>query len=220
MQPDPTSPLDLDALKALSDAATPGPWTVGNRWILAGAIWKRGECAGCESGGSPVWVGETDINGKVMPAHEHEYPDPWSAAPDVMCVTPAGFHGYVVQGSDDQGPNLSPADAALIAAAREAVPALLAALAEAQRELAATKKARNLANELRRETRLARELIAAQADAERMRLVVEAAKAWRVAELPPDAHNKVYRALNALAIAVDAFEHPEDAAETQEGTDG
>jgi hypothetical protein len=107
------------------------------------------------------------------------------------------------------------ADADFIAAARDAIPALLAALAEAQRERDEARWHQERCH--RHHEASDADLAAARADAERMRPVVEAARAWRAAELPPDAHNKVYRALNALAIAVDAYEHPEDTYESQTG---
>jgi hypothetical protein len=88
-----------------------------------------------------------------------------------------------------------------------------AALEEAQRELAAMKKDRDLADECRREAdrsgmRLAGELTAARADAERMRRVVKIAR-----ELAPELEqwygSLLADELRAAIAAVDTYESQE-----------
>lgn len=113
--------LDLDLIEARLDAATPGPWEHGDIWSWAGVV-APDECALCRSHGEPVWVGQADINGKLMLAHKHRNPDPYQ--PDHLVSGPdrlvAGNYDY------EEGGILRRADARFIVAARQDVPALLA----------------------------------------------------------------------------------------------
>jgi len=142
--------LDLDALSALERAATPAPWEPGDPWLTAGLIYDEdGErvgagpsatrCAFCHHG-EPVWAGRRDINGTRMAAHIHRNrevlrPEHYIAGPPGVLV--AANFDYEVGGI------VSPEDVALIVAMRNALPALLSALAAAREELAETERERD-----------------------------------------------------------------------------
>lgn len=101
-----------DDLRALSAAATPGPWEAGDVYQMAGCGFVgRGddECVLCEWG-EPVWRGTTDINGKRMHAHRHRDPTPYAI--DHRISSAAGL----VAGNYDyeEGGIMDPADLALI----------------------------------------------------------------------------------------------------------
>lgn len=74
-----TDAWDFDALLEIVDAATPGPWERGDRYHVAGVGFGNapGKCAYCARYTEPVWVGERDINGRMMRAHIHKSATPW-----------------------------------------------------------------------------------------------------------------------------------------------
>ena len=113
--------MNVEQLRQLEQAATPGPWEHGDVWRLAGVLYDDGTCVLCERMGAPVWKGMADINGERMMAHKHRDPEPWGighllSAPDGLV---AGNYDY------ETGGVINPDDATLIAAARNALPALL-----------------------------------------------------------------------------------------------
>ena len=70
-----------DDLRALSTAATPGPWEAGDIWSWAGCGFNGNgpdECVLCDHMGDPAWTGKADINGKRMHAHKHRNPHPYA----------------------------------------------------------------------------------------------------------------------------------------------
>ena len=127
--------IDTEALRALADAATPGPWERGDRQHVAGVLPERfgeGRCAYCHLG-EPSWTGRMSINGTRMLAHVHTKAEPWWEH-GIRAYRPDG--SLVVVNDTDEYGYVSAADAAFIAAARTAVPALLDALAERDAEVA------------------------------------------------------------------------------------
>lgn len=130
-----TPPTDWAELQRLSDAATPGPWQFGDSSHVAGVMAERygeGRCAYCDAG-EPSWVGSRSINGTRMLAHVHLDPEPWWRH-GIYAIRADGPVS-VVNDTDEYG-YMADADAAFIAAAREAVPALLAEVAGLRAELA------------------------------------------------------------------------------------
>lgn len=66
------SNIDLDRLRRLAEGATPGPWEVGNRYLIAGCIYDGGtRCGYCSPDNPLIWEGRRDINGEMMKAHVH-----------------------------------------------------------------------------------------------------------------------------------------------------
>ncbi len=107
--------VDLAALRALAEKATPGPWEQGDVWLRAGVMDElhgEGKCAFCGPCGDPVLTGMDDINGKRMVAHKHRNPEPYE--PNHLISGPdgqvAGNYDY------ESGGIIEPTDAAFIAA--------------------------------------------------------------------------------------------------------
>jgi hypothetical protein len=92
-----TPALDLAALQALTDAATPGPWAYY---------------------GEDVWLNVSAAELAAYDADPAGAPDPWEFEPQPTHLSYGDWR--------------SPADAEFIAAARTAVPALLARVADLQ----------------------------------------------------------------------------------------
>lgn len=129
-----TEPLDLDAIEARADAATPGPWERGEVWAWADVMADRfgpNTCGLCAAYGEPVWTGEVDINGRMMDAHKHRATDPYE--PDHVISGPDG----VVAGNYDHedGGIFDPADTEFVVHARSDVPALAAEVRRLRGEL-------------------------------------------------------------------------------------
>lgn len=117
--------MTLEELRDLSDAATPGPWEVGDPWLIAGILANRfgkDRCAYCSDRGAlhgpPVWSGRRDINGTKMQAHVHRSAEPWDEGHRISGPlnngNPLGVAGNY---DDEQGGILDPTDAAFIVAA-------------------------------------------------------------------------------------------------------
>lgn len=123
----------LEVIRQRAEAATPGPWSRGNRWLVAGTGFRSGEgkCAYCGRDDAPlVWSGRTSINGRRMDGHIHEMGTPWT--PDgIYSAQLPGVTAVVVE-TDEYG-TMDDADAAFISNARQDIPALLV-VAEAARE--------------------------------------------------------------------------------------
>ena len=104
------------SLHDLARNATPGPWERGDIWSVCGVMPERygeGKCIHCVNVGTePVWIGRTDINGKIMLAHRHRVSDP--CAPDHLI---SGANGDLVCGNYDYdaGGVIDSTDARLIA---------------------------------------------------------------------------------------------------------
>ena len=102
-----------DELRALSAAATPGPWEDGDVWNWAGCGFNGNgpdECVLCVRMGEPVWTGKSDINGKRMQAHKHRNPNPYGAGHRI-----SGPNGTVAGNYDyEEGGIIDPADLDLI----------------------------------------------------------------------------------------------------------
>jgi hypothetical protein len=131
--------LDLEAISARADAATPGPWIIGDRWHIAGVMpemFGEGKCSLCRSENPIVWEGRRDINGKRMLAHVHQTAEPWYGEGHQMFSYDGGPEPFTVAGNYDWevGGIISPVDCEFIAHAREDIPALIARI----RELEAT----------------------------------------------------------------------------------
>ena len=100
-------------LRALTAAATPGPWEAGDVWSWAGCGFMglgADECTLCARMGDPVWTGKADINGKRMHAHKHRNPHPYAI--DHRTSGPSGL----VAGNYDyeEGGIIDPTDLELI----------------------------------------------------------------------------------------------------------
>lgn len=180
--PESSSPLDLEAIKKLADAATPGPWSADPTGTV---------CADADL--------VLDVNGGE--------------------ILPEGGPMEIAECYRNERPDWTEraSNAAFIAAARTAVPALLAALEEAQRRLETmTYVARRNKEHVYQQTEYAVELegqlAAARADAERMRPVLEAVGAW----MAGGTDEEIAEQENNLALV---FESAVDTYESQESTD-
>jgi hypothetical protein len=116
----PDRDLDLDALRAAAEAATPGPWERGDPWLVAGVFpenFGEGRCAYCDRHGEPVWTGVRDINGQRMLAHVHRDAEPYGM--DHLITAADGQAGAAVAGNYDYeaGGIIEARDTAYIAAA-------------------------------------------------------------------------------------------------------
>lgn len=121
----------LEHLEALLAAATPGPWERGDVWLRAGVNPERygpGRCGYCVTLGAPVWKGRADINGTMMMAHQHRDPTPYGADHEISAPDGLVCGNYDV----DTGGVVRAEDAALIVAARNALPDLLAVVRAAR----------------------------------------------------------------------------------------
>lgn len=119
------------AIKARAEAATEGPWEVGNRWHIQGA-----DFCPCRPEWGPAIVQRMDINGKMMLAHRHRLPVPRERDTIYTEPWPDGYPRAVVITTSEYGA-INRYDAEFIAHAREDIPALVAALEEAEAKLAA-----------------------------------------------------------------------------------
>lgn len=112
-----TAPLDLTAVKARVEAASPGPWEDGDVWGFAGVLpemFGPGRCTYCKQS-DPAWVGRMDINGEVMDAHRHRVSDPYGVGWFIATVDGTVADGFT-----------RPEDQAFARHAREDIPALVA----------------------------------------------------------------------------------------------
>ncbi|GII63579.1 hypothetical protein Skr01_36640 [Sphaerisporangium krabiense] len=125
------TPEELNAIKARVNAASAGPWERGDVYLTAGVGFGMppGQCAFCRLG-DPVWSGDANINGRMMPAHRHRDPNPYE--PDHKIT---GSNGEVVAGNYDYeaGGIIEPADTEFIVHARTDVPALVAEIERIRR---------------------------------------------------------------------------------------
>ncbi|MFD8488673.1 hypothetical protein [Streptomyces sp. NPDC059712] len=125
-------------IRARLVAATPGPWEPGDVWLTAGLIFSAtGErvedggathCAYCHLG-PPSWSGRRDINGTVMPAHQHRNPEPY----DDHAVSSAGGELVAYEG----GGILRAEDVQFVVHARVDVALLLAEVERLRAQLEA-----------------------------------------------------------------------------------
>ncbi len=112
--------LDLDAIQARANAASPGPWEAGQWWHIQGA-----QFCPCSPEWGPAHVQRMSINGTMMDAHRHRMPRPYDR--HVIYTEPYkdGHPRSVVVTTEEYGA-MDPADAEFIAHAREDIPALIA----------------------------------------------------------------------------------------------
>lgn len=56
-------------------------WEIGDRYGVAGlkpSMFGEGRCSYCDKVGAElIWEGRRNINGEVMDAHVHRFPEPW-----------------------------------------------------------------------------------------------------------------------------------------------
>ena len=117
--------------RALLDAATEGPWVVGDRDHIQGAS----RCACRPEYGPLVWEGRRDINGVQMMTHIHRASEPRHDSDDTTIYSTSLPYPEIVALSTTEYVTIQPGDAALIADARTSLPKALDAL-EAVLELA------------------------------------------------------------------------------------
>lgn len=117
--------MTADDLRAMSAAATPGPWEAGDIWSWAGCGFNGNgpdECVLCAHMGEPVWAGKANINGKRMHAHKHRNPRPYAIDHRI-----SGPDGEVAGNYDyEEGGIINPVDLALIVWLRNHADALAA----------------------------------------------------------------------------------------------
>lgn len=94
-------------LRERAEAATPGPWEVGDYWHIQGAKHCR-----CEAG-PLVWEGVRDINGTRMQTHVHRRAE--ALGGDVMQAVAADGNPANITIPNDWGDATSKPDAAYIA---------------------------------------------------------------------------------------------------------
>lgn len=128
--------MDLDEWIAqrreLLDAATDGPWVVGDRDHIQGAA----HCACRPEYGPLVWEGRRDINGVQMMTHIHRAREPrydettvYSTSLPYPEIVALSTTEYVRRRRPPSGsPPIQPGNAALIADARTSLPRALDAL--------------------------------------------------------------------------------------------
>lgn len=119
----------LDQIEARIEAATEGPWVVGNRFHVQVAKW----CKCRKEYGTLVWAGMKDINGTIMPTHIHRqdgelHPDDANDTSVYGGTIPGGPYPVALSGYASKYFDISRADAEFIAHAREDLPRLLAAV--------------------------------------------------------------------------------------------
>lgn len=132
------TPEQLDDIEARANAATEGPWERGDVWHWAGVLAEKfgeGRCAWCQVDGEPVWIGEADINGRQMLAHQHRDPTPYAYDHYISNEhgLVAGPYGY------EEGGVIDPADTEFIVHARTDVPALVAVVERQRAAIAAVR---------------------------------------------------------------------------------
>ena len=110
--------------RELLDAATEGPWVVGDRDHIQGAS----HCACLPEYGPLVWEGRRDINGAQMLTHIHRAQKPRHDSGDTSIYTTSLPYPEVVALSTSEYVSIQPGDAALIADARTSLPRALDAL--------------------------------------------------------------------------------------------
>jgi hypothetical protein len=118
--------------EALVEGATVGPWEVGDRYHIQGAS----HCRCSKDVGPLVWEGVRDINGTPMRAHIHRRPQPLGGGEDTSIYGGALPEPVTVALSTSEYVRIAPGNAALIAAARTAMPALLGFVREVRVALA------------------------------------------------------------------------------------
>lgn len=79
--------LDMEAIRARLEAATPGPWESGDVWARAGLVFddhhnhvgtnNPTKCGYCFTGDPLILAEVMDINGRDMEAHLHRRVEPW-----------------------------------------------------------------------------------------------------------------------------------------------
>lgn len=115
----------------LIEAATEGPWVVGDRDHIQGAT----HCTCRPEYGPLVWEGRRDINGVQMMTHIHRAHEPRYDDDTTVYSTSLPYPEIVALSTTEYVP-IQPGDAALIADARTSLPtalkALKAVLAKAQ----------------------------------------------------------------------------------------
>ena len=117
--------IDLEELKALCDKATPGPWTSGNPYGLAGIrpdLFGEGRCSFCRDS-EPLRTLVGNINGKRMPAHLHRHEGEWTEGITAL-DDDRGYLNVVIE-TEEYG-LMTDDDREFIVAARTAVPELIA----------------------------------------------------------------------------------------------
>ena len=108
MTPAETLTAAADRIERVAQAATPGPWEVGDWWHIQSAALCE-----CHRYGDLVWSGVRDINGRPMEAHVHRKTRPIGS--DITQATALDGHPLDVTIGNDYGPALGAADAEHIA---------------------------------------------------------------------------------------------------------
>ena len=112
--------------RALLDAATEGPWVVGDRDHIQGAS----RCACRPEYGPLVWEGRRDINGVQIMTHIHRASEPRHYSDDATIYSTSLPYPEIVALSTTEYVTIQPGDAALIADSRTSLPKALDALAD------------------------------------------------------------------------------------------
>ena len=123
--------IGRDQLRALANAATPGPWERGN-WYH---VQESTHCTCSQYHGPLVGI---DPHGVLGEMHVHRYSDAPLWREGIRARDDATGGVDVVIESDEYG-TMSDADAEFIAAAREAVPQLLDQLDQAEARIKAVR---------------------------------------------------------------------------------
>lgn len=118
--------IDLNELRTLAEAATPGPWERGDHWHIQGSDF----CQCNERHGPLVEERQMNINGTMMDAHVHRSEKPWWEHGIYSEVRQGGFPVNVVNDTQEYG-LMADADAEFIAATD---PQTVLALIERARE--------------------------------------------------------------------------------------
>ena len=113
----------LDKIQARADAATEGPWSVGDRWHIQGAS----HCDCLPQNGPHIREQVMNINGEMMLAHIHEREKPWYSHGITTEPWEDGHPRWVVYTTGEYG-HMAPEDERFIATSRTDVPMLVDAL--------------------------------------------------------------------------------------------